>query len=208
MNREVLEEKLAELPLYAYFFVDPKALEFSERVRWICENECGRYGKSWACPPGVGTLEECRARCLSFENCLVIATITEVADIADIEETLATRGDHEQITDETADILRPVPPVRHSGRAALPPPGENAPLRGEPGDQCGARAGGKRAGVPVRMQCGDLDLHAVLLKGQYAGIRSSVCTKSFFFSGSHQNNCSICKKFLQSPFQHGILCER
>lgn len=106
MNREVLEEKLAELPLYAYFFVDPKALEFSERVRWICENECGRYGKSWACPPGVGTLEECRARCLSFENCLVIATITEVADIADIEETLATRGDHEQITDETADILR------------------------------------------------------------------------------------------------------
>ena len=106
MNREVLEEKLAELPLYAYFFVDPKALEFSERVRWICENECGRYGKSWACPPGVGTLEECRARCLSFENCLVIATITEVADIADIEETLATRGDHERITDQTADILR------------------------------------------------------------------------------------------------------
>ena len=106
MNREVLEEKLAELPLYAYFFVNPGELEFSERVRWICENECGRYGKSWACPPGVGTLEECRARCLSFENCLVIATITEVADIADIEETLATRGDHEQITDETADILR------------------------------------------------------------------------------------------------------
>ena len=106
MNREVLEEKLAELPLYAYFFVDPKALEFSERVRWICENECGRYGKSWACPPGVGTLEECRARCLSFENCLVIATITEVADIADIEETLATRGGHERITDETAGILR------------------------------------------------------------------------------------------------------
>lgn len=106
MNREVLEEKLAELPLYAYFFVDPKALEFSERVRWICENECGRYGKSWACPPGVGTLEECRDHCRSFENCLVIATITEVADIADIEETLATRGDHEQITDETAGILR------------------------------------------------------------------------------------------------------
>ena len=106
MNREVLEEKLAELPLYAYFFVDPKALEFSERVRWICENECGRYGKSWACPPGVGTVEQCRDHCRSFENCLVIATITEVADIADIEETLATRGDHERITDETADILR------------------------------------------------------------------------------------------------------
>lgn len=106
MNREVLEEKLAELPLYAYFFIDPKELEFSDRVRWICQHECDRYGKSWACPPGVGTVEACRDHCRSFESCLVIATITEVADIADIEETLATRGDHEQITDETAAILR------------------------------------------------------------------------------------------------------
>ena len=54
MNREILEEKLAELPLYIYDFIDPKELEFSDRIRWICENECPMYGKSWACPPGVG----------------------------------------------------------------------------------------------------------------------------------------------------------
>lgn len=50
MNRELLEEKLAELPLYIYDFVDVSALEFSERIRWICQHECPMYGKSWACP--------------------------------------------------------------------------------------------------------------------------------------------------------------
>ena len=32
MNRELLEQQLAELPLYGYFFIDPAALECSERI--------------------------------------------------------------------------------------------------------------------------------------------------------------------------------
>lgn len=106
MNLELLEQKLSELPLYIYFFIDPNELEFSQRVRWICEHECSRYGQSWACPPGVGTVEECQAKCLRYNKGLLISTTTEVADIADIEATLATRGDHEEITDQVADVLR------------------------------------------------------------------------------------------------------
>ena len=106
MNRELLEQKLSELPLYIYDFLDPAELEFSDRIRWICENECPMYGKSWACPPGVGTVGQCRSKCRSFENCLLISTIVEVADIADMEETLATRPDHEAVTNTVRDILR------------------------------------------------------------------------------------------------------
>lgn len=106
MNMEALEEKLSELPLYIYFFTEPEKLEFSQRVRWICEHECDRCGKSWACPPSVGTVEQCRQRCLGYNSCLVISTVTEVSDIADIEETLATRSAHEEITDEAAGFLR------------------------------------------------------------------------------------------------------
>ncbi len=106
MNRTLLEERLAELPLYIYDFLDPKELEFSSRIRWICENECPMYGKSWACPPGVGTVDQCRGKCLSFENCLLISTIVEVRDITDINETLATRSDHEAVTNEVRDIMR------------------------------------------------------------------------------------------------------
>ena len=106
MNRELLEAQLAELPLYIYDFIDPKELEFSDRIRWICQHECPMYGRSWACPPGVGTVDGCKGKCLQYENCLMISTITEVTDITDINETLATRPEHEAVTNQVQEILR------------------------------------------------------------------------------------------------------
>ena len=104
-DMERLEAALAELPLLGYFSVDPKSLEFSDRIRWICENECPMCGTTWACPPAVGSVNACRAKCRSYDNCLMIATITEVADIANIDETLATRPDHEEITGQVAALM-------------------------------------------------------------------------------------------------------
>ena len=106
LNREILENQLAQLPLFSYGFVDPKELDFTQRVRYICSTECPMYGKSWACPPAVGEVEQCKAKCLAYTDCLMIATITEVADIADINETLATRGEHEAITTQVEEMLR------------------------------------------------------------------------------------------------------
>lgn len=133
MNWALLEQRLSELPLYIYFFFDPQELEFSDRVRWICAHECNRYGKSWACPPGVGTVEECKAKCLRYNRGLMISTITEVEDIADIEATLATRIDHEQVTDQTAAILRELgvtPYILSTESCAICP--ECAILNGQP----------------------------------------------------------------------------
>ena len=106
MNMEILEQQLQELPLYAYFIIRPEQLEFSHRIRWICEHECPRYNKSWACPPAVGSVESCKAKCLSYENCLIIGTITEISDIANMQEALDTRFDHEAVTDEVAQLLQ------------------------------------------------------------------------------------------------------
>jgi len=106
MNRELLEAQLMELPLYQYAFIRTENLLFSDRIRWICEHECPMYGKTWACPPAVGSVEECRTRCLAYEEALVIATITEVSDIANIGETLATRAPHEDITRQVAEMVR------------------------------------------------------------------------------------------------------
>ena len=106
MDKARLEEALSQLPLYTYAFIDPKSLEFSQRIRHICTAECPMYGKSWACPPAVGEVEMCQKRCLSYENCLLIGTVTECRDIGDIEETLSTRGPHEEITNEVAKLLQ------------------------------------------------------------------------------------------------------
>lgn len=106
MDREQLEAGLLELPLYAYAYLDPESLEFSDRIRHICETECPMYGTTWACPPGVGSVACCREKCLQYGECLMISTITEVEDIADMSATLATRGDHEEITNQVAELMR------------------------------------------------------------------------------------------------------
>ena len=106
MNQELLEQQLSELPLYIYDFFDPRELEFSSRIRWICENECPMYGKSWACPPGVGTVDCCRQVCMAYDHCLLISSIVEVRDIADMDETLATRPDHEALTEQVRELMK------------------------------------------------------------------------------------------------------
>ena len=106
LNQERLLQQMNELPLFFYQFFSPEELDFSERIRWICENECPMYGKSWACPPAEGTVEQCKARCMKYENCLMISTIVVVNDIANIEETLKSRGDHEAITNQVRDFMR------------------------------------------------------------------------------------------------------
>ena len=105
MNKELFEQQLSQLPLYSYAWIDPRQLEFNQRIRWICEHECPMFGKTWACPPGVGTVEHCAGKCRSFDNCLMIATITEVEDIADIQQTLATRPEHEEVTNQVGAFM-------------------------------------------------------------------------------------------------------
>ena len=106
LNKALLENQLAEFPLFSYGFIDPNSLDFTQRVRYICSVECPMFGQSWACPPAVGEVEECRAKCLQYKDCLMISTLTEVSDIANIQEALATRGEHETITNAIADLMR------------------------------------------------------------------------------------------------------
>ena len=106
MDLTRLESELSQLPLYYYGYIDPKSLEFSERIRYICSAECPMYNKTWACPPAVGEVAACEHKCKAFFNCLLIGTITEVSDIADIDAALATRPEHEEITNQVRGFFR------------------------------------------------------------------------------------------------------
>ena len=106
LDRALLEEQLSALPLVQYEFFPTSELAFSEKVRYICRTECPQYGKSWACPPAVGPVESCRTRCLSYPSALLIVSMAEVADIADMAQTLATRAEHEALTRQVRDLFR------------------------------------------------------------------------------------------------------
>ena len=61
-------------------------IPFSEVVRKACEaNACGRYGKSWMCPPGVGSMDLWQKKITAFENALVFTHMGALEDSFDYE---------------------------------------------------------------------------------------------------------------------------
>ena len=62
------EEFISQYPIYEYRLLDTAEIEVRERVRTICKQECERYGTTWACPPAVGSLEECGKRIHQYPN--------------------------------------------------------------------------------------------------------------------------------------------
>ena len=41
--------------------LDPATIELNEEVREMCASgKCAMYDKRWSCPPGCGTLDDCR----------------------------------------------------------------------------------------------------------------------------------------------------
>ncbi|KNZ41871.1 DUF2284 domain-containing protein [Acetobacterium bakii] len=100
MTRENIEKKIMEYPIFEYAFFDPSELNFHPAVRSICKSECPQYGKSWSCPPGVGTLEECKTRCTAYDHAFIFSTISEVTDILNMDEMLLTRGEHIEIVNQ------------------------------------------------------------------------------------------------------------
>ena len=106
LDMRKFEEYISQFPVYEYRILDTKGIEVRERVRTICSQECERFGTTWACPPAVGSVEECRKRCLEYKECFLFSTIAEVSDVINFEETLATRKEHEEITAAIETFIR------------------------------------------------------------------------------------------------------
>jgi len=100
-----IERQIARLPILQYAFIETGQIPFSQRVREVCKAECPRYGTSWSCPPAVGSVEECRKKCLCFDRCLVFSTVAESVDTADFAQMLETARAHEKITRKVRDLF-------------------------------------------------------------------------------------------------------
>ena len=65
------ERDLKEIGINQYGVISPAKIVFDDEIRTMCEkNICRLYGKTWACPPAVGTVSQCRERCLQYKNAL------------------------------------------------------------------------------------------------------------------------------------------
>lgn len=86
-------------------------LRFYPEVRQICEgNTCRGYGKTWACPPAVGTLEECRARVTRYGNMLLFSRKFELEDSFDFEGMHDGMVRFKETVDRFAEAVKPAMP--------------------------------------------------------------------------------------------------
>ena len=78
-------------------FVNISDITFHSDYREICrQNVCRCYGTSWACPPGVGTEEECIARFRSYDKMILFSKVYELEDSFDIEGMQESGADFQE----------------------------------------------------------------------------------------------------------------
>lgn len=93
-------------PVWEHAMISPSDITFSEHVRGACEaNYCGRYGKSWTCPPGVGKWQELRDHFQSYQNAFVFTTKHQLEDSFDVEGMDEGRVQHDRVDKALLDLL-------------------------------------------------------------------------------------------------------
>ena len=86
-------------------------IELRPEVRAMCEvNTCGRYDKCWSCPPGCGSLEECRKIIDAYQEGIIVQTVGELEDPLDGETMMETEALHKQHFLEMEKELRKIYP--------------------------------------------------------------------------------------------------
>ena len=53
LNIDKFEDFIAQYPIFEYRILNTGDLSVEERVRIVCQQECERYGSTWACPPAA-----------------------------------------------------------------------------------------------------------------------------------------------------------
>lgn len=75
--------------------LDPATIELKQEVRDMCA-ACSQYDKRWSCPPGCGSLEECRALLEGYSRGILVQSVAEMEDAFDAETMMETEALHKE----------------------------------------------------------------------------------------------------------------
>ena len=97
MTYEALCALAAGSGFTAWAKLDANAIELKQEVRDMCAaNSCGQYGRRWSCPPGCGTLDECRELLKGYTRGILVQSVGELEDNFDIETMMETEAAHKE----------------------------------------------------------------------------------------------------------------
>ena len=75
----------------------PATIELKEEVREMCASgKCAMYGERWSCPPGCGTLDECRELLKGYTSGILVQSVGQLEDNFDIETMMETEAAHKE----------------------------------------------------------------------------------------------------------------
>ena len=79
-----LLKDIKELDVKNAAIIDVDQITFSNEVRGYCEqNQCGKYGINWACPPGVGLLWELEAEARVYQHGVLLQKVHKLSSSFD-----------------------------------------------------------------------------------------------------------------------------
>lgn len=86
--------------------LDPRKLETLQAVRDACAaDKCQTYGKSWACPPACGEIEDYEKEMRAFAHGYVFQSVAQLESTMDWEGIQAAAITHDDRLRELADAL-------------------------------------------------------------------------------------------------------
>lgn len=95
--------------------MEASTLKFRPEVRQMCAaDRCQMYGRTWACPPGCGSLEDMEERVKGYYRGFIVETVGQLEDDFDYETMLETEKLH------NASFQRLIPVVRKIFPRAIP----------------------------------------------------------------------------------------
>ena len=109
INRAVVDVALAS-GAFETGFLSIADLAFEEEIRKYCVgNVCRCYNTTWACPPAVCTLEECRERCAAYDSMLLFNCKYLLKSSFDMKGMMAAMKEFKDLADRIDEKMRELP---------------------------------------------------------------------------------------------------
>ena len=102
---EIIEKALS-MGVFRANIINTADLKFDSIFRKYCaDNRCGFYGNNHMCPPDVGTVDEVRARVLSFDKGIYFQTVSDINGFSDSESLEKAAFKHNNLSNDIKKYL-------------------------------------------------------------------------------------------------------
>jgi predicted metal-binding protein len=105
---EKIIEQVEKAGVFQYGLTKPSEINYRQEIQEICKgNSCRQYGRTWACPPAVGTVDDCRNRCQQYNIILVFTGKFMIEDSYDFDGMMRALLEFKQIAQNLDLTLKP-----------------------------------------------------------------------------------------------------